>query len=225
MEPGDNPVWAEVDDWFGNLLAPSDRQLDAALLANAQQDLPQIDVSRLQGKFLDFLIRVSGARRVLEIGTLGGYSTLWMARALPEGGRIVTLELSPHHARVARGNLDNAGVLERVELRVAPAVESLTALVAEAVKPFDLIFIDADKQSYPEYLEWSLKLARVGTVIVADNVVRGGRVIEPGSDDANVLGVRRFAELVAQEPRLSATVLQTVGTKGYDGFALAVVLK
>ena len=225
MEPGDNPVWAEVDDWFGNLLAPSDRHLDAALRANAQQDLPQIDVSRLQGKFLDFLIRVSGARRVLEIGTLGGYSTLWMARALPEGGRIVTLELSPHHARVARGNLDNAGVLERVELRVAPAVESLTALVAEAVKPFDLIFIDADKQSYPEYLEWSLKLARVGTVIVADNVVRGGRVIEPGSDDANVLGVRRFAELVAQEPRLSATVLQTVGTKGYDGFALAVVLK
>ena len=225
MEPGDNPVWAEVDDWFGNLLAPSDRQLDAALLANAQRDLPQIDVSRLQGKFLDILIRVSGARRVLEIGTLGGYSTLWMARALPEGGRIVTLELSPHHARVARGNLDNAGVLERVELRVAPAVESLTALVAEAVKPFDLIFIDADKQSYPEYLEWSLKLARVGTVIVADNVVRGGRVIEPGSDDANVLGVRRFAELVAQEPRLSATVLQTVGTKGYDGFALAVVLK
>jgi predicted O-methyltransferase YrrM len=155
MEPGDNPVWAEVDDWFGNLLAPSDRQLDAALLANAQRDLPQIDVSRLQGKFLDILIRVSGARRVLEIGTLGGYSTLWMARALPEGGRIVTLELSPHHARVARDNLDNAGVLDRVELRVAPAVESLTALVAEAVKPFDLIFIDADKQSYPEYLEWS----------------------------------------------------------------------
>jgi predicted O-methyltransferase YrrM len=225
MEPGDNPVWAEVDDWFGNLLAPSDRQLDAALLANAQRDLPQIDVSRLQGKFLDILIRVSGARRVLEIGTLGGYSTLWMARALPEGGRIVTLELSPHHARVARDNLDNAGVLDRVELRVAPAVESLTALVAEAVKPFDLIFIDADKQSYPEYLEWSLKLARVGTVIVADNVVRGGRVIEAGSDDANVLGVRRFAELAAQEPRLSATVLQTVGTKGYDGFALAVVLK
>jgi predicted O-methyltransferase YrrM len=224
VETGDNPVWAEVDDYFGDLLAPSDGQLDAALCANAQQDLPQIDVSRLQGKFLDFLIRVSGARRVLEIGTLGGYSTLWMARALPEGGRIVTLELSPHHAQVARGNLENAGVLERVELRVAPAVESLKALVAEAVKPFDLIFIDADKQSYPEYLEWSLKLARVGTVIVADNVVRGGRVIEPGSDDANVLGVRRFAELVAQEPRLSATVLQTVGTKGYDGFALAVVV-
>jgi predicted O-methyltransferase YrrM len=225
VETGDNPVWTEVDDYFGDLLAPSDGQLDAALRANAQQDLPQIDVSRLQGKFLDFLIRVSGARRVLEIGTLGGYSTLWMARALPEGGRIVTLELSPHHARVARDNLDNAGVLERVELRVAPAVESLTALVAEAVKPFDLIFIDADKQSYPEYLEWSLKLARVGTVIVADNVVRGGRVIEPASDDANVLGVRRFAERVAQEPRLSATVLQTVGTKGYDGFALAVVVE
>ena len=225
METGDNPVWAEVDGYFSDLFVPSDAQLDAVLRANAQQDLPPIDVTRLQGKFLGFLIRVSGARRVLEIGTLGGYSTLWMARALPEGGRIVTLELSPHHARVARSNLDNAGVLERVELRVAPAVESLTALVAEAVKPFDLIFIDADKQGYPEYLEWSLRLARVGTVIVADNVVRGGRVIEPGSDDVNVLGVRRFAELVAQEPRLSATVLQTVGTKGYDGFALAVVVK
>jgi predicted O-methyltransferase YrrM len=225
VETGDNPVWAEVDGYFSDLFVPSDAQLDAVLRANAQQDLPPIDVTRLQGKFLGFLIRVSGARRVLEIGTLGGYSTLWMARALPEGGRIVTLELSPHHARVARSNLDNAGVLERVELRVAPAVESLTALVAEAVKPFDLIFIDADKQGYPEYLEWSLRLARVGTVIVADNVVRGGRVIEPGSDDVNVLGVRRFAELVAQEPRLSATVLQTVGTKGYDGFALAVVVK
>ena len=225
METGDNPVWAEVDGYFSDLFVPSDAQLDAVLRANAQQDLPPIDVTRLQGKFLGFLIRVSGAQRVLEIGTLGGYSTLWMARALPEGGRIVTLELSPHHARVARSNLDNAGVLERVELRVAPAVESLTALVAEAVKPFDLIFIDADKQGYPEYLEWSLRLARVGTVIVADNVVRGGRVIEPGSDDVNVLGVRRFAELVAQEPRLSATVLQTVGTKGYDGFALAVVVK
>jgi predicted O-methyltransferase YrrM len=225
VETGDNPVWAEVDGYFSDLFVPSDAQLDAVLRANAQQDLPPIDVTRLQGKFLGFLIRVSGAQRVLEIGTLGGYSTLWMARALPEGGRIVTLELSPHHARVARSNLDNAGVLERVELRVAPAVESLTALVAEAVKPFDLIFIDADKQGYPEYLEWSLRLARVGTVIVADNVVRGGRVIEPGSDDVNVLGVRRFAELVAQEPRLSATVLQTVGTKGYDGFALAVVVK
>src|SRR6202453_1632325 len=216
MEPADQAVWTKVDRYFGDLLVPADAALHATLKTNKQAGLPQIDVTSLQGKFLEFLVRISGAKRVLEIGTLGGYSTLWMARALPEGGRIVTLELSPHHARVARGNLDNDGVLERVELRVAPAVESLTPLVAEAVKPFDLIFIDADKQSYPEYLEWSLKLARVGTVIVADNVVRGGRVIEPGSDDANVLGVRRFAELVAQEPRLSATVLQTVGTKGYD---------
>jgi predicted O-methyltransferase YrrM len=224
METGDNPVWAKVDGYFGDLLAPSDDKLDAALRANEQAGLPQIDVTSLQGKFLEFLVRISGARRVLEIGTLGGYSTIWMARALPDGGRMVTLELNPHHARVAIGNLQNAGLSERVEVRVGPANESLATLVTVTSEQFDLIFIDADKQGYPEYLRWALKLSHPGTVIVADNVVREGKVIDAQSNDANVQGVREFTAQLAAEPRLSATVLQTVGVKGYDGFALAIVL-
>jgi predicted O-methyltransferase YrrM len=217
-------VWTKVDRYFGDLLAPSDDKLDAALKANHAAGLPEIDVTSLQGKFLDFLVRISGARRVLEIGTLGGYSTIWLARALPEGGCVVTLELDPHHADVARENLRNAGVLDRVDLRLGRAVESLATLVAEPVQPFDLIFIDADKAGYPDYLQWALKLSRPGTAIVADNVVRQGKVIDAESQDANVQGVRRFTELVAAQPRLSATALQTVGVKGYDGFVLAVVL-
>jgi len=224
METGDNPVWAKVDGYFGDLLAPSDEKLDAALSANEKAGLPQIDVTSLQGKFLEFLVRISGARRVLEIGTLGGYSTIWMARALPDGGRMVTLELNPHHARVAIGNLQNAGLSERVEVRVGPANESLATLVTVTSEQFDLIFIDADKQGYPEYLRWALKLSHPGTVIVADNVVRDGKVIDANSNDANVQGVREFTAQLAAEPRLSATVLQTVGVKGYDGFALAIVL-
>jgi predicted O-methyltransferase YrrM len=225
MKSPGQAVWTKVDRYFGDLLAPADPTLDAALKANEQAGLPQIDVTSLQGKFLEFLVRVSGARRVLEIGTLGGYSTIWFARALPEGGRIVTLELDPHHARVARSNLQNAGVLDRVDLRVGQALETLATLVTENAEPFNLIFIDADKQGYPQYLQWSLRLSRPGTVIVADNVVREGRVIEANSDDADVQGVQQFTELLAAEPRLSATVLQTVGAKGYDGFALAVVLR
>jgi predicted O-methyltransferase YrrM len=197
--------------------------LNSALAANKKAGLPAIDVSRLQGKFLDLLVRISGARNVLEIGTLGAYSTIWMARALPEGGRIVTLEADPHHAKIARANLRNAGVLDRVDLRLGRALESLPKL--EDAGPFDLIFIDADKPSNPEYLRWALKLSRPGTVIVTDNVVRDGKVVDAKSDDKDVKGTRRFAELLAAEPRLSATVLQTVGTKGYDGFALAVVLR
>jgi len=169
-------------------------------------------------------VRISGARRVLEIGTLGGYSTLWLARALPEGGRIVTLEFDPHHAAVARANLEHAGVLDRVELMVGRAVDSLAALEDSGTAPFDLIFIDADKESYPEYLDWALKLSRPGTVILADNVVRDGKVVDADCDDPRVQGGRRFTELLAAESRLSATVLQTVSGKGYDGFALAVVL-
>jgi predicted O-methyltransferase YrrM len=225
MKPADQEVWTKVDRYFADLLAPVDAALDAALKANEQAGLPQIDVTSLQGKFLEFLVRVSGAKRVLEIGTLGGYSTIWLARAMPQGGRIVTLELDPHHARVARGNLQNAGVLNLVDLRVGPALDSLSTLVTENAEPFDLIFIDADKQGYPDYLQASLRLSRPGTVIVADNVVREGKVIDPDSKDANVQGVQRFTELLAAEPRLSATVLQTVGAKGYDGFALAVVLR
>jgi predicted O-methyltransferase YrrM len=225
MKPAGQAVWTKVDRYFGDLLVPADPMLDAAVHANKLAGLPQIDVTSLQGKFLEFLVRVSGAKRVLEIGTLGGYSTIWLARALPEGGRVVTLELDPHHARVARGNLQDAGVLDRVNLRVGPALATLSTLLTEDAEPFDLIFIDADKQSYPEYLEWSLKLSRPGTVIVADNVVREGKVIDAMSKDPNVQGVRRFTELVAAELRLSATVLQTVGVKGYDGVALAVVLR
>jgi predicted O-methyltransferase YrrM len=225
MESVDQAVWAQVDRYFGDLLIPADETLDAALRANDQAGLPAIDVTGLQGKFLEFLVRVSGARRVLEIGTLGGYSTIWLARGLPEGGRIVTLELDPHHAAVARSNLKRAGVLDRVDLIVGPALDSLPTLQNTGSGPFDFIFIDADKTSYPEYLRWALKLSRVGTIIVADNVVREGKVIDPDSDDSNVQGVQRFTELLAAEPRLSATVLQTVGTKGYDGFALAVVVR
>jgi predicted O-methyltransferase YrrM len=217
-------LWTQVDRYFSDLLIPPDAALNAALAANRQAGLPSIEVTPLQGKFLELLVRISGARRVLEIGTLGGYSTIWLARALPEGGQIVTLELDPHHAEVARTNLHNAGI-SNVDVREGPALDSLRALAANGAAPFDLIFIDADKSGYPEYLGWSLKLSRPGTVIVADNVVRDGEVIEPDSPDANIRGVRRFTELVAAEPRLSATVLQTVASKGYDGFALAVVLR
>jgi len=227
MKAAGQKVWTQVDRYFGDLLVPPDAKLNAALLANERGGLPAIDVTSLQGKFLEFLVRVSGARRILEIGTLGGYSTIWLARALPESGRVVTLELDPHHAEVARANLQGAGVLDRVEIRVGKAIESLATLARASDTPedlFDLIFIDADKQSYPQYLVWSLKLSHPGTVIVADNVVREGRVADPACDDPNVQGVRRFTELLAAEPRLSATVLQTVGAKGYDGFALAVVL-
>lgn len=217
-------VWTAVDGYFGDLLIARDEKLDAALAANQKAGLPAIDVSRLQGKFLELLVRISGARRILEIGTLGGYSTIWLARGLPEGGRIVTLEFDPHHAEVARANLEHAGVLDRVDLRVGRAIDTLPKLENTADSPFDLIFIDADKESYPEYLDWTLRLSRVGTVIVADNVVRDGRVVEADCDDERVQGVRRFTERLAAEPRLNATVLQNVGTKGYDGLALAVVV-
>ena len=218
-------LWTKVDDYFGDLLAPSDEALDAAIAANHKADLPAIDVTPLQGSFLELLVRMSGARRVLEIGTLGGYSTIWLARALPKGGRVTTLELEPRHAEVAGANLKRAGVLNRVDIKVGPAADSLRALIKKKSAPFDLIFIDADKSGYPEYLTLSLKLSRPGTVLVADNVVRDGKVINPRSKDPNIQGVRRFAELVAAEPRLRSTVLQTVGGKGYDGFLIAVVVK
>ena len=220
-------VWAKVDRYFVDRLVPAQDgdKHDAALRTNKNAGLPAIDVSRLQGKFLELLVHISGARSILKIGTLGGYSTIWLAHALPEGGRIVTLEYDPHHADVARKNLRNAGVLDRVDLLVGRAIDSLPTLKKTAAVPFDLIFIDADKESYPAYLQWSLKLSRPGTVIVADNVVREGKVIEANCDDPNMQGVRRFTELMAAEPRLSATVLQTVGVKGYDGLSVAVVVR
>jgi len=224
MSPKDPKIWSDVDRYAGGLLAPSDDQLDAALNANEQAGLPPIDVTGLQGKFLAFLVRVSGARRILEIGTLGGYSTIWMARALPLDGSIISLEFQQLHADVARRNLHHAGVSDRVDVRVGRAIDSLPVLESEGAGPFDLIFIDADKRSNPEYLEWALKLSRPGTVIVVDNVVRGGEIVNAESDDPDIQGTRRCIEQMGTNPRLSATVLQTVGSKGYDGFALAVVL-
>ncbi|HEY6488172.1 MAG: O-methyltransferase [Terracidiphilus sp.] len=217
-------LWADVDRYFSERLITPDAALDAALEANRQAELPAIDVTPLQGKFLELLVRITGARRILELGTLGGYSTLWLARALAAGGVVVTLELEEKHAAIARANLERGGMMDRVDLRVGRAADLLRAMVAEHAAPFDLIFIDADKSGYPEYLDLSLKLTRPGTVLVSDNVVREGRVVEPDNPDPHIQGVRRFTDLVAAEPRLAATVLQTVGSKGYDGFALAVVL-
>lgn len=217
-------IWAEVDRYLGNFLAPEDAGLKHALRANHDKGLPSIDVPPLLGKFLHLLIRVRGARRVLEIGTLGGYSTIWMARALPDDGRVITLELEPKHAEIARANFDAAGVSDRIEIRVGAALDSLRVLHESAAPPFDFIFIDADKQSMPEYLDWSLKLSHPGTILVADNVVRDGKVLNAKTRDPHVRGVQRFLELVAANPRLSATALPTVGARGYDGFAIALVL-
>lgn len=218
-------MWTAVDQYFGDLLAPTDAQLDSALEANRRAGLPSIDVSRLQGKFLHLLALITQPRQVLEIGLLGGYSTIWLARALPEGGRITTLEYEQKHADVARVNLQNAGVLDRVDIRVGRAIDSLLKIESEGAGPFDLIFIDADKPSNPQYLQWALKLSRPGTVIVVDNVVRQGKIVDADSSDADVQGTRRMFELMAAEPRLSSGVLQNVGSKGYDGFAMAVVLR
>ncbi len=217
-------LWANVDRYFGELLAPEDSHLKAILESNQAASLPSIDVPALLGKFLDLMVRISGARRVLEVGTLGGYSTLWLARALPPGGHLITLELDPHHAEVARTNLDEAGVLDRVEIRIGSANDSLRQLHESDAQPFGLIFLDADKQGLPGYLEWSLKLSHPGTIIIADNVVRDGKVIDPGNPAPDIQGVRRLIELMAAEPRLSATAIPTVGARGYDGFAIAVVL-
>ena len=215
--------WTDVDHYFTQLLVAPDAALTGALRANADAGLPPIDVSPAQGKFLMLLVQLTGARRVLEIGTLGGYSTIWMARGLPEGGRLITLESVPRHAEVARGNIALAGVADRVEVRLAPAAETLAQLVSEGAKPFDLVFIDADKPNNAAYLEWAMMLTKPGSVIVCDNVVRGGRIIEEDGADDSVTGTRAFLDEVAADSRLDATALQTVGVKGWDGFALARV--
>jgi predicted O-methyltransferase YrrM len=227
MPPGKTgkPLWAAVDRYFAGLLAPSDEFLEAALKANRKAGLPAIDVSPLQGKFLQVLVAMTQAKRVLEIGALGGYSTIWMARALPRGGRIVSLELEPRHAEAARANLRCAGLLKRVDIRVGPALKSLPKLASEGADPFDLIFIDADKKNNPRYLKWVLKLSRRGTAIVVDNVARHGNVVDAKSKAPDIVGTRKCMETMAAEPRLSAVALQTVGVKGLDGFALGVVLR
>jgi predicted O-methyltransferase YrrM len=204
--------WERVDRYLERLLVPPLDGFDAT-------GLPPHEVTPLQGRLIELLARLVGARSILELGTLGGYSTIWLARGLSEGGRIVTLEVSPEYARVARQNIERAGFAELVHLRVGPALETLAALDG----PFDLVFVDADKRSNPDYLGEAVRLSRPGTLIVADNVVRGGAVAEPGADDPSVTGVQRFLELVAEHPRLDATAIQTVGSKGWDGFALALV--
>ena len=216
-------MWAEVDRYICETIPHNDQALDAAVKANAAAGLPAIDVSAPQGKLLHVLALASGAKRVLEIGTLGGYSTIWLARAVPADGRVVTLEFSPKHAEVARKNLDAAGVGAKVEICVGAAVDSLEKMAAEGVAPFDLVFIDADKKSNPAYVQWALKLARRGTVIIVDNVIRGGGVLDANTDDADVRGTRAMFETVGKEKRLTATAIQTVGAKGYDGFVMAVV--
>jgi len=216
-------LWTEVDQYFSGTLLPIDPVLESALEASVTAGLPAISVSPNQGKFLQILAQIAGARSILEIGTLGGYSTIWLARALGLGGRLITLEVDPKHADVARLNVSRAGLQDIVEVRIGNALETLPQLSAERCGPFDLIFIDADKQNIPAYFEWSLKLSRPGTLIVVDNVVRNGAVIDADSSDPSVQGVRRFIELLAGESGATGTAIQTVGSKGYDGFAIVRV--
>jgi predicted O-methyltransferase YrrM len=215
--------WTAVDNYIAGLFIPPDPALEAALKASAEAGLPSIQVSAAQGKMLHLLARALGARKILEIGTLGGYSTIWLARSLPPGGSLITLEAEPKHAEVARANIAGADLSGMVELRLGRAQETLPQLLAEGRGPFDLIFIDADKPGYSAYLGWSLRLARPGTLIIADNVVRKGQVADASGGDVNVEGIRAFNKALAAEKRVSATEIQTVGSKGYDGFALIVV--
>ena len=218
----DEELWTAVDRYFSELLVSTDPALDEVLAASAAAGLPAINVSPVQGKLLHLLARAIGARNVLEIGTLGGYSTIWLARALPDGGRLISLEADPRHAEVARANIARAGLDDRVEVRLGMALDLLPGL-AESPEPFDFIFIDADKPNNAAYFDWALRLSRVGAIIIVDNVVRGGDVVAAASDSPTVQGVHRFLERLAAEPRVSATAIQTVGSKGYDGFAIAFV--
>lgn len=211
--------WKAIDDYYGGLIVRPEHALIVAAESSRAAGLPDIAVSAAQGKLLHLMARMMGAGRILEIGALGGYSTIWLARALPPGGRLVTLEYNPHHADIARTNIARAGLAERVEVKVGRALDLLPKLSG----PFDFVFIDANKDEYPEYFRWALKLSRPGSAMVFDNVVRSGKVIEAQSADPLVQGVRRLGEAIAAEPRVSATAIQTVGAKGYDGFCLAVV--
>jgi predicted O-methyltransferase YrrM len=215
--------WTAVDTYITDALISSDPVLDVVLQTSDAAGLPSHHVSPNQGKFLMLLALMQQARNILEIGTLGGYSTIWLARALPSEGRLITLESNPKHAEVAHHNIDQAGFTHLVEIRVGKAVETLAKLKQENGQPFDLIFIDADKPNNPDYLAWALQLSHQGSVIIADNVIRDGAVIEANSTDPNVQGIRRFNEMLKSEPRVTATAIQTVGSKGYDGFAIALV--
>jgi len=216
-------VWRQVDRYFEERIIERDPILEQVLHENRKAGLPAIDVTPLQGKLLHLLVMMHGSRRILEIGTLGGYSTIWMARALPPDGKIVTLELEPRHAKVAEQNLILANVKDKVDIRVGPALDQLAKMKEESVEPFDLVFIDADKANIPNYLRWALRFSRPGTVIICDNVVRNGEVINGMSSDPNVNGVRSFFDMLADEQHVTATAVQTVGSKGYDGFSIGIV--
>lgn len=220
----DSELWARVDRFFAEVLCPDDPAFGDILDEADKAGLPPISVSPTQGMLLHVLVRAQQARSVLEIGTLAGYSTLWMARALDPGSRLVTLEIDPHHAEVAQRNFERAGVQDLVELRLGRALDTLERLEREEVAPFDFVFIDADKQGYPDYLEWAIRLSRRGALIVTDNVVRDGRVADAGDDDPAVVGTRDFVERLGHDARLVSTAVQTVGAKGYDGFALSLVV-
>jgi predicted O-methyltransferase YrrM len=216
-------LWTSVDDYITKLFVRSDPIMQETLAASETAGLPSISVAPNEGKLLMLLAQLCGARNILEIGTLGGYSTIWLARGMVSEGSLITLEANPKHAEVARLNIARAGFTDRVEVRVGPARDTLSQLATEGRGPFDLIFIDADKESYPEYLAWALKLARPGTLIIADNVIRDGKILDPADTDPRVQGARRFNQLLAEEPRVKATVIQTVGGKGHDGMAIAIV--
>jgi predicted O-methyltransferase YrrM len=223
-------LWTAVDCYIADHLLPADPVLDAAQRASREAGLTRGAIAPNQGKLLEILARVQGARSILELGTLGGYSTIWLARALPEGGRLISLEADPRHAEIARANIAHADLAAVVEVRVGPALETLPELAGEGAGPFDLIFIDADKRNNPGYLDWTLRLSRPGTLIIADNVVRAGLILDPDASDprlgeGGVQALRRFYELLAAEPRVSATAIQTVGSKGHDGFVVALVTK
>jgi caffeoyl-CoA O-methyltransferase len=215
--------WTAIDDYIASLLIPTDPSLDATLQSTVDGELPLINVAPNQGKLLQILALTLNARRILEIGTLAGYSTIWLARALPADGKLITLEFSPKHAAVAQENINRAGLSDRIELRQGAALDTLPQLAAESQKPFDLVFIDADKVNTAEYFSWALKLTRKGSLIITDNVIRKGAVTDSNSDDPNVQGIQRFNELLAEESRVTATIIQTVGSKGHDGLAIALV--
>jgi predicted O-methyltransferase YrrM len=215
--------WTAVDRYFVEQLHLSDPILDAAMHANAAAELPAIDVAPNQGRLLQFLVRLTQARKILEIGTLGGYSTIWLARALPPGGRLISLEFNPKHAEVAQANIRLAGLSDRIEIRIGAALDSLPVLEKEGLAPFDFIFVDADKPNNQGYLEWAIKLSRPGTLIIVDNVVRHGAIVDASSTDPTIQGTRRMFETMSRDSRLLSTALQTVGCKGYDGFAMTIV--
>jgi caffeoyl-CoA O-methyltransferase len=223
MSEMDQKIFKSVDQYISDLFNPGDEALTAAELSHKQEGIPHINVSPNLGKFLYLLAKLVNAKKILELGTLAGYSTIWLAKAVPETGRVISLELDPHHADIARKNISRAGLLDKIEIRVGKAIELLPVLENENSGPFDMIFIDADKPPYTEYFEWSLKLSRPGTLIIADNVVRDGKVLDPDQSDPMVMGAQRFNKALAANENVEATILQTIGVKEYDGMAIAIV--